>query len=307
MGERVVGKRIFVGERRADHLTSTVRHRRPARDLHRAERARSGQVGREHTIGHDRGSADAKIVETVRGRHAERSRLGQRRRARRRAIGKIVLVNRLFGTHAVEAVDRDTVIGPVDRDLDRRRRRIAVAIRDRISERVGERLARRQPLNNRVRVIERVGVSATGTDHDRAVRAGNRRRDIARSRSHRSHGNSNHRRTVSALNVGRAAVEPGDHIAISRQRTILGHIVRVRIGRRNIVDNVDHKVGVRRIAVAVGDRDRERVGLGAGDVGRHRGQLVGISVAARGVTGHGQNAVGAVHRPAIGHICTVDE
>ena len=93
-----------------------------------------------------------------------------------------------------------------------------------------------------------------------------------------------------------------------RHRSILGALRRIVVARcRNVVDDVDDKIGVRRIAVAVGHRDRERVGLGAGDVGRHRGQLVGISVTRRRAAGHRQGPVGAVHGPAVGHVSAVDE
>ncbi len=92
------------------------------------------------------------------------------------AVRKTGFVHRLVaarpGAVVVRDHDRRAVVLALDRYRERCRRRVAVAVTDRVLERLGQAFARRQLLHRLVRVVERVGVLAIGTDLNAAVVAG---------------------------------------------------------------------------------------------------------------------------------------
>ncbi len=77
MGQRVVGKDIFISETAADHRAVGAGDGRESGDVDGPKRTGRG-AGGEDAVGHDLHPADAHIPEPVGGRDAEAAVLRQR-------------------------------------------------------------------------------------------------------------------------------------------------------------------------------------------------------------------------------------
>ncbi len=172
---------------------------------------------------------------------------------------KIVLVDHQLATRHIQAGDRHPVIGALDGDGQRRRRNIAVGVGDRVVEHLRQRLPRGQRLNQRIGVVQRIGVGAVGSQNQRAMGAG---RIAAHRARRRPEQHRRHRRPVGALNVGYPVRQVGvrrrhrrrrQHIAVGNQRTVFRHAVDIRRSRRHVVDDGHVQAGGGARAVRVGD------------------------------------------------------
>ena len=261
MRQRVVGQHIIIGEGAADHRSVGAQNGRETGDVYDPERTRRCARG-ENAIGHDLRAADRHIAEPVGGRYGEAARLGQRRRVGRRAIGEVVLVDDDFTAPDTQTIDRDTVVGAVDRDRQRRRRRVAVAVGDRVGEDLGQRLPGRKALHRLRRVVQHIGIAAVRVERQRAIGAGKRL-------AHSAARNPGDGRTVSAPHVGDAigcvrigAADAGQDIAVRGRRAfanaaVFGHAVDIGARRRRVVDDVDQQVTAGAATIEVGDDQAE--------------------------------------------------
>ncbi len=265
VGKRVVLQRVAVVHRaepgrrveaEAGHhqrarriVEDRLRHRPAQRHNNAADRQPAEAVGRAE-------GEDAAVGQAVR-RGVRTGRLaGPARR-------KIVLVDHQLATRHIQAGDRHPVIGALDGDGQRRRRNIAVGVGDRVVEHLRQRLPRGQRLNQRIGVVQRIGVGAVGSQNQRAMGAG---RIAAHRARRRPEQHRRHRRPVGALNVGYPVRQVGvrrrhrrrrQHIAVGNQRTVFRHAVDIRRSRRHVVDDGHVQAGGGARAVRVGDLYRE--------------------------------------------------
>ena len=286
--QRVVRKDIFIGEGSANHRSVGTDNRRKAGDVDDPERA-IGSACREDAIRHDLRAADRHIAEPVGGRHGEGSRLGQRRRIGRRTVDQIILVDDDLAAFDVQAVDRHAVVGAVDRDRQRCRCGVAVAIGERICEDFGQRLASREALHRLRVIIQRIGVAAISVQRQRAIGG-------SKSLADRTASHCCNSRAIGALDVGRpvgcigiAATRSRQNIAVGDQgsgpplalsiadlRPNGAHAVDIVDRRRGVIDNADVQYSAGAIAIAVGHNEVEGHN---GPIGIERvvGQRIGIN------------------------------
>ena len=291
MRQRVAGQRVAVRDRRRDGIAAGVLDRGHPGDRQRALRGDDALPG-ERAAAVDGLAADHDACDPVDPRGGERPRLGQRTRVGGRAIGQVGLEHGLLAAFGIEPAQRHPVVGTLDRDRQRARAGIAVAVLERIRKRLGQRLGFVEPLDQRVGVIERVDIPAACQQRQRAIGPRQRRAhaaDVCAEAHRRYH------RAIRALRilgaVGRVEVGPADtrdHIAIRDQRAILGHAVDIGGGGGDVVDDSDGQRGGGGIVVLVCDYDGERVRGGiARGVG---GQLVSVANRTAGNAGDRQRA-----------------
>ena len=146
---------------------------------------------------------------------------------------------------AVEPGDHHRIVAAVEGHGEGRRIAVAVAVGQRVVERVGQRRARRQRVDRRLaRGRQRVGLGAVGVERDRAVGAG----QVGEGAGQRAVG---------------AGVVVGIDIDGHRDRTALGQARDIVVGHRRIVDDLDVEAGGVGRAVGVLEDDGEALGQAA--------------------------------------------
>ncbi|KWT96743.1 hypothetical protein APY03_2176 [Variovorax sp. WDL1] len=210
------------------------------------------------------------------------------------------------GAVAVVEDQRHAVFGAADGDGDGGRRAVAVSVGDGVVHHLGQRLAGKQVLDDRVRVVERVGVAAVGVDDDAAVGRRERAAQAAR-RAAEAHAGDRHavgvvgtvrivRLHVAARGVRRRVLVDGGGI-VRRYRHVVddSHLQRARaraaacvghlqfdgieaLGGAGLAERVLERVGVAQLAGRRHAADR----TGGGEAGEHQRALAGVDAARRG-------------------------
>ena len=191
--------------------------------------------------------------------------------------------------------DGDEVVGAGERNGERGGADVAVGVGDGVGEDVGGGLAGVERLHRRVGVVERVGVAAVGSQHQRAVGAidvravgaGGAGRDVAARYAGAGHDAGD---GGSVGTQGVSARARGDDVARDRVRgRVFGHGVDVGVRYGDRINDVDRERTVGAVAAEVVDRECDGIGgcRGAGLV--HRAvKRVGVCEGAGGRIEAGQ-------------------
>ncbi len=198
--------------------------------------------------------------------------------------------------------DHWNVVRAGDGDRNRRRRFVAIAISDLVTEGIRHCLARSKTLDGAMRVVQCIGVAAVSAQNQRTELADRCATNHAR-RVARRYGRD--RRPVcpphvldTVRTIGIRATRAGQYIAIRNEHIIFGRAIRVRCSRRNVVGDRDGDGAFGLVAVRVGSDDLDRaecgeiVGIDAGMAGivvgerRRHGRAVAAAHQVEGDDGH---------------------
>ena len=227
---------------------------------------------------------------------------GYRRRAIGRLVGeaargKLAVAGCVAAACKASLIDQRTVatrsrhlhgnrtVGDGDDEIGRRR--IAVAIGDRVAEGVGDTAFGAR--------IPGVGVAAVGRDGQRAIFALDR---VARTARTVRAGEGGDSRAVGTLRI------VDKYIAADRAVFAGRDGIGIVSGCGHIVDDADHEGRLCRVAIAVGNDESEAVAVRIGQ--RIVAQLVGVAVFAID-EGDGQDAAISGDSAAVGHVDAVDD
>ncbi len=213
---------------------------------------RSGEGLREaggDARGHHVDPAHAQALHAIQCGNSEGTALGQCRGARRRAIAEGFFIDRQFPAQDLEAVDQYRIVVVVHGQGQGRSASVAIGVGQGVGEGfVGIGLERQECRDGRV---DGVGIGTIRCQHQLAIGA------CQRAGRHRT---SDH--SVGALHIVVQHIAGKDRVQFSS-----GHGVAVILGLRHVVDDVDVQRVAGSGAIAVGDRDGERLAEAVGAVG----------------------------------------
>ena len=290
MVERVVAEDIFVGNGGRDDIAVRI-----GRDIDGGNADRAVIAGDRERIGFaaapDLGTAYRQDAQSVGAVDREAATLRERARIGRGAVGKIVFVDGQLRRDKVETIDGHDIVVAIDGDRQRGGAGVPVAIGDGVVEDLGQALGGVEALDERIGVVERVGIAAVRVEDEAAVCAVERAADRAGVAAELDRSDAG---AVCALRI-RASVAIGfgigDDIAVGGQRAVFGDTIGVGKCTRDIVDDRDFQIARGSVAILVGDDDCEAVeGVVAAGIG---GQLVGVANHAISDRGDGKRAEAA--------------
>ncbi|MNS65090.1 hypothetical protein D3C72_982390 [compost metagenome] len=174
-------------------------------------------------------------LQTIRGRYAKASRLGQRRGVWTAAVAEVFLIDRQLATLDVQAIDDDRMVQVTDVDLQRCSAAVAIGVLEGVGKAINTTAATVQVDEILISGVQRVGVGAVGGQHQLAV---DTVECLRRNRSARN--------TVGALGI------VGQHVTSHGQLGFGGRgAVGVIEGFRRVVDDVYIDVATGRAAIVV--------------------------------------------------------
>ena len=158
------------------------------------------------------------------------------------------------------------VVGAPDGDGQGRGGGAAVAIGDGVGEHILQGLSGLQPIHQRIGIIDRIGVSAIGSQIQGAVAARNSRGHLPGHRADVAAGGHARDRSIQGGAVRTEEIAARHHVAArpaARVRAGLERAARVRAGLRPVVDDGDgQRPGQGGVAERIGQLDGEAVAVG---------------------------------------------